>query len=116
MDGPFYKDFQDHYSISEDFLSRDARKLGYDGASPILSKPLPWIYRNGDIRAHAAAFEQLDRILLTFMSFPDFKKLKTAADYEEFVRFKLGIVARIYGKYCTRSIIGTPIEVFTVTR
>lgn len=114
MNAHTYINFQNHYFISEDFLRRDARKFGYNGNSPNITQPFLWIYRNGDIRAHVVAWEKLDRIMSDFLALPDFKKLKSISDYEEFVKFKMTLIASVYKKYAKASTIGTPIDVFSI--
>ncbi len=49
------------YAAREDFLSRDARVMGYDGvnASSIRTS-FRQTYRNGDIRAHVTVWEKID--------------------------------------------------------
>ena len=105
-----------YYSMSEDFLARDAPTKGFNGSSPSVSEPFIWIYRNGDIRAHVVAWERLDGIVSDFLALPDFKKLKSLTDYEEFIKFKMSLIASIYKKYCKASIIGTPIDVFSISQ
>lgn len=114
MDAHRYVGFHDHYFVSEDFLIRDALQYGFDGETPMVPQPFARIYRNGDIRAHVVAWERLDGIISDFFSLPDFKKLKTIKDYEEFIKFKMTIIANIYKKYCSVSLIGTPIDVFSI--
>lgn len=115
MNAHMYINFQNRYFVSEDFLQRDARKFGYNGNSPNVTQPFVWIYRNGDIRAHVVAWEKLDKILSDFLSLPDFRKLKSIADYEELVKFKMTLIASMYKKYAKASTIGTPIDVFSIT-
>src|SRR6266446_5343725 len=61
MDQFQYKDLQPRYSEpSPDFLGRDAINLGWDGTNPASIASRIQIYRNGDFRAHVAAWEKLD--------------------------------------------------------
>lgn len=114
MDGFSYKDLMDHYEITEDFLSRDAIKNSFGIHSLKTFQPYIQTYRNGDIRAHVVAWERLDSIIGDFLTLPDFRKLNTLTEYEEFIKFKMILISSIYKKYCNKSIIGTPIDVFSI--
>ncbi len=105
------------FNVSEQFLSSAARDMGYDGKNPILPEVFSFIqiFRNGDIRSHAIVEEDLNKIMNNFFSLSDFKKPSSVSDYENFVRFKMKIIADIYAKYCRDSVIGTPIDVFSIT-
>lgn len=113
MDQFVYKDLHDRYrEPTQDFLERDARKhLGYDGVNPQSAQNKGWIYRNGDIRAHAVMWGKLDEILTGMFQFDDFTQPISVNGYENYVRTKLEILAHIYKKFAKKKIIGTPIEV-----
>ncbi|MGB6694628.1 MAG: hypothetical protein WBE56_10620, partial [Terracidiphilus sp.] len=100
---------------TEDFLNRDAKNLGWNGKDPESVENKGWVYRNGDIRAHAVAFELLDQVLLGMLSFSDFRKLEKPEDLARWVRFKLKFVAQFYKEYGKKQIIGTPIDAFSLT-
>src|SRR5208337_1995133 len=103
------------YQHREDFINRDARALGYDGHNPYSIKPFfGQIYRNGDIRAHAAAWETIDKGFVDLLKEPQFKKVDTILDYEKWVAFKMKVIAYFYKKYCKISIIGTRIDKFSI--
>lgn len=75
MDQFRYTNLQTRYADpTPDFLERDARKLGWDGKNPGSVRNVTWIYRNGDIRAHVAAWEKLDQMFVELLGFQDFKK------------------------------------------
>ncbi|MGC2433991.1 MAG: hypothetical protein WA433_09430, partial [Desulfobaccales bacterium] len=103
------------YQAREDFLTAHAPALGYDGQNPDSVKPYyGQIYRNGDIRAHFAAWENIDKSFIDLLNEPQFKKLRTVSDYESWVKFKMEIIAYFYKKYCKVSLIARPIDSFSV--
>ncbi len=114
MNGVRYTNLRDRYFISEDFLSPDAPKQGYNGVAPQVPQPFVRIYRNGDIVAHILAWEKFDDIFEDFFSLPEFKKLRTLSDYVQYVEFKMTLIARIYKRYCNISSIGSPVDVFSI--
>ncbi|MEK6301492.1 MAG: hypothetical protein AABO41_12280 [Acidobacteriota bacterium] len=119
MDQHSYMGFLDHYSVTEDFLTRDARReIGYDGASLKIPEPRMRAYRNGDIRGHVVAWKEFDRVLknvlLGFLDLQDFRSLRTISDYVEFTKFKMELIAAVYEKYCKASLIGKPIDAFSI--
>jgi hypothetical protein len=101
------------YEAREDFLSCHARAFGYDEQNPHLIKMGGQIYRNGDIRAHHVAWEQID-VFLNLLKEPQFKKVNAVTDYESWVKFKLEVIAYFYKKYCKVSLIGRPIDAFSI--
>lgn len=109
-----YSQFKNRFYVSENFLNRDARSFGYNGRSSKVKEPFAWIYRNGDVRAHELAWKNLDEMLYKFLTFPDFEKINTIKKFENLIKFKMQIICRLYKKYCKRSIIGTPIDVFSI--
>src|SRR5437667_5731701 len=114
MDKFRYKNMQQRYmEPTADFLDRDAKSSGWDGTNPSSIKSMSWIYRNGDFRSHAIAFERLDQMLIDMSSFPDFKKPERLEDW---MRFKFEFVAYFYKKFVKRQIIGKPIDVFCLTK
>jgi len=115
MKGTAYTNLKDYFSISEDFLRRDLGKLGYDGIKPTIPAIKNQCYRHGDTRAHIIVWEKFDRILMEFFSLPDFKPIKSVKGYEDLLRFKMQLIARIYKKWCRVSLISTPIDVFSIT-
>jgi hypothetical protein len=109
-----YSQLKNRFYVSEDFLHRDACKFGFNGKSPKVRRSFTWIYRNGDVRAHELAWKNLDEMLFKFLAFPDFKKINTIKKFENLLKFKMEIICRLYKKYCKRSIIGIPIDVFSI--
>lgn len=103
----------------DDFLGRDARKLGWDGADPLsVTSGTVQYYRNGDYRMHIAAWELLDGILARLHSLPgadDFRVPSDPAGYEEYVRFKFEFIAYFYRRWARKKIIGKPIDVLVYT-
>ena len=91
------------YEAREDFQRRDAPNLAPGQAQ---------IYRNGDIRAHVAAWERLDEAFGSLLAAPDFRSIQTTGDYLGWVQFKMKTIAAFYERYCTESIIGEPIDAF----
>jgi hypothetical protein len=103
------------YEVREDFLHRDAAVLGYDGQNPhSVHTGLVQIYRNGDIRAHVTSWEKIEEGFGTLLKEPQFKKLKTISDSEQWVRFKMEIVAYFYKNYCRESLAGRPIDTISI--
>jgi len=83
MDDFRYKDLAPRYSDpSSDFLRRDAVKLGWDGTNPASVASVIQIYRNGDFRAHVAAWEKLDGMLAQLLGFPDFRNPRPRTTWE----------------------------------
>jgi hypothetical protein len=113
-----YTNLNSQYAPPEShFLGRDApREFGWDGKDPLSAGNGVQTYRNGDFRAHVAAWEELDSILSRLLQFPDFKSPRTLREYGEYVKFKLEIVAYIYRKWARKQIIARPIDVFVLTR
>ena len=103
------------YEAREDFLSTNARALGYDGENPHSIKNLvTQIYRNGDFRAHVTAWGKIDEGFGSLFKEPGFKKLVSISDYEQWVKFKMEVIAYFYKKYSKVSLIARPIDTFTI--
>lgn len=94
------------YRTREDFQRAHAGTLPPDGYQ---------IYRNGDIRAHVVAWQEMDRSLGALRIAPDFRPLVTPDDYASWLAFKMEVVAMLYERYCTRSIIGGPVNAFAIS-
>jgi len=75
-----------------------------------------WIYRNGDFRAHVAAWEKLDQVLVELLTFQDFKKPRTSEDVKNWVKFKFDTVSRFYKQFAYHPIIGGRIDVFCLAK
>jgi hypothetical protein len=103
------------YECREDFLNGNARAFGYDGLNPNSIRWGGQSYRNGDIRAHHTAWERIDEAFKNLLNEPEFKRLKTIADYEKWVKFKMDVIAYFYKKYCNISLIAKPIDTFSIT-
>jgi hypothetical protein len=113
MDKHRYIDLQPKYGDpTADFLERDARSLGWDGADPMSVENKVQCYRNGDIRAHVCSWERLDKMFAEMNGFPDMRKLRTSDDLAKWVKFKFKFVAEFYKQFAHRQIISTPIDVF----
>lgn len=95
------------YRAREDFQRRDVKKLVGSTYQ---------VYRNGDLRAHVLAWGELDASIGRLLAFPDFKKITTAEDYVEWVKFKMDVIAQAYERFCEQSIIGRPIDAFAIQR
>jgi len=99
------------------FLGRDAqRTFNWDGETPLSAKNGVQTYRNGDFRAHVAAWELLDGIYSRLLQFPDFKRPRTPEEYREYVKFKFEVIAYIYKKWAKKKIIARPIDVLVLTK
>lgn len=92
------------YQMREDFRTRRST-LPPDGIA---------FYRNGDIRAHVAAWEHMDTALGPLVSSPGFAAIGTHDDYVMWVRFKLETIARFYEAFSLTSIIGLPVDAFYI--
>jgi hypothetical protein len=92
------------YAAREDFQRQHAAETGQYG----------WSYRNGDIRVHAAAWEELDKAFIGLMKLPDFRSVSKPEDYAKWVKFKLSVVAHFYKHYSTKPVIGAPIDTFVL--
>jgi len=114
MTGHLYAKPSNHISVREDFLSSDSKKILLEGSQTIVKEPVWQVYRNGDTRVHALAFEKLDEIIKSLLSFEDFKNPKTVDDYLEIVKLKMDIMCKIYSKLANCSLIGTPINAFAI--
>lgn len=103
------------YEAREDFLRRDAGALGYDGQNPRSAQTeLVQTYRNGDIHAHVTAWERIDEGFGTLFKEPEFKKLGAISEYEQWVKFKMEVIAYFYKKYCRVSLVAKPIDTFSI--
>ncbi len=94
------------YQAREDFQREHAPMVPENGY---------WIYRNGDIRAHVAAWSEIDESLGRLLGTPHFRVLRTPADYVEWVKFKMETIAGFYETFATRSIIARPVDAFVIT-
>jgi hypothetical protein len=93
------------YKSREDFQARDA----------LLLKPgESQIYRNGDIRAHVIAWENIDKSFGSLLQLSDFKSLSTPEEYADWVKFKMEVIAAFYERYCRISMIGSPVDAFSI--
>jgi hypothetical protein len=111
-----YVDLSPQYSPpSPDFLERDAKgNFGWDGSDPLSARNGVQFYRNGDFRAHVAAWESLDEVFSILFQFPDFKRPSSPSEYGEYVRFKFEFIAYLYKKWAKKVIIGRPIDVIVI--
>lgn len=118
MHGFEYIDFKPWYGpLSPDFLGRDAQKnFGWDGSNPSSAHNGVQTYRNGDFRAHVAAWEALDAVFKKLLQFPDFKMPSNPDDYKEWVRFKFEFIAYLYKKWAKKKIVARPIDVIEMHR
>lgn len=93
------------YEVREDFQNRDA---------PNLPQYKLQVYRNGDLRAHVEFWEEIDESLGRMFAAPDFNQLSTPEDYAIWLKFKLEVTAIFYEQFCSRSIIGRPVNAFVI--
>jgi hypothetical protein len=94
------------YSAREDFQRHGRAQLRPRAAL---------IYRNGDLRAHAAAWAAIDASFGELLRLPDFNPGAGPVQRARWVRFKMEIIAHFYQHYSCNSIIGKPIDAFVVT-
>ncbi len=95
------------FEVREEFQSRDAPRLP-EGAVQI--------YRNGDIRAHVTAWAVIDDAFGELLGAPRFRTPNSVGQYEEWVRFKMETIAQFYETFSEDSIIGRPVDVFSISR
>ena len=93
------------YQTREEFASRDGQTLTIGGTQ---------IYRNGDVRAHVAAWASIDESFGKLLGTPDFRSLTTLNDYEEWVQFKMESIAAFYKRFASEPIIGGQIDTFAI--
>jgi hypothetical protein len=121
MQGFDYVDLRDRYlPPGSHFLGRDATRVyGWDGKDPLSAKSnMIHIYRNGDVRAHIAAWERLDDIFSDLAQFSDFRPPEVPARYKEWVKrwvkFKFEVIAYFYKNWADKEIIARPIDVLVL--
>ena len=120
MDNFQYNRFAPEYAEpSRDFLDRDARdSLGWNGTDLTSVRSEIWIYRNGDYRPHSLLWDRLGAFIDGMSQTPNFAALRrtTTENYERIARFKLGVIAHFYRKFGRSQTIGTPIDVFCLSK
>lgn len=94
------------YDAREDFQRRDAAAL-VPGAFQT--------YRNGDLLPHVLLWETLDNSLAPLLNRPDFRRVRTPEDYQQWVVFKMEVIAHVYKRFSIRPLIGRPIDAFYVS-
>jgi len=93
------------HEAREDFQRRDAAELARGTVA---------IYRNGDIRAHEAAWRLLDQSFAGLRESSGFRRLRSAEDYILWICFKMEVIAHFYKRYYRGSIIAKPIDAFAI--
>lgn len=115
MDQFVYEDLKPRYDApASHFLGRDAAKLGWDGKDPSTAANKARIYRNGDIRGHAALWDALDEGLALLFHFDDFNRPSEPHEYGKYVKFKFEVIAYVYKQWAENEIIARPIDVLVV--
>lgn len=99
---------------SSDFLERDALKPPFKWDQEWSIDNGTQIYRNGDIRTHALASEEVDKVMDQIFMFSDFNRPATLKEYAHYVKFKFEIISFIYKKFTKVPIIARPIDVFII--
>lgn len=100
------------YEAREEFLRSGAATIGYDGLNPASARTGHGVfYRSGDIRAHVTAWEALDHGFGRLRADPSFTTPRTAADYREWTRFRMEVIAYFYKRFARRAIVARPIDV-----
>ena len=115
MNGYAYEGFEKEYFISEDFLRRDARRMGFDGKVSSVSGAFRQYYVNGDVRPYHAIWTQLDLFLNEMLAQPDFKRPKGIVGLEQCARWKLRLVSSFYKHFAKKQIIGGPVDAFVLS-
>ena len=112
MEGHIYKNFVTEYFISEDFLGRDAQKLGFKGNDPNFSLSAIQYYINGDVRPFHSVWHRLDKFLYEMNSYNDFNMPTSSTDYERLAKWKMEVISSFYKRFANKVMIGTPINSF----
>ncbi|MBS2022204.1 MAG: hypothetical protein JST92_07320 [Deltaproteobacteria bacterium] len=73
-------------------------------------------FRNGDLRAHEAAWQGMDNTFGELAKSPGFSRSLSPKDYARWVAFKLEIVARFYETFSKASSIGRPVDAFVISQ
>ena len=60
------------------------------------------IYRNGDYRAHVAAWEALDVSFGRMLALPDFSRNQGPQARLQMVRFKMDVIAAFYDQFASK--------------
>jgi len=112
----FYDNILDSYKdIEEDFLGRDAIEFGWDGTNPesIIAENRMRLYRNGDVRAHSAAWEKLDEVFQIVFTFNDFKRPYSSSneDIRKLIKQKLTFISALYNAWSTTKMVGAPWDI-----
>lgn len=117
MDGPFPLEWESDYKTpGSNFLGRDAKALGWDGADP-LSIRSPWIqtYRGGDFRVHAVASSLIDSMFKGLEALDDYKRPRTPMDYKKLALFKFNLLGRIHKEWLRGPVVGDKVDVIIRT-
>jgi hypothetical protein len=119
--GKHYEKFEYVYRKPfEDFLQRDAVIIGGttlgEFAETIKQRVL---YRNGDLKVHAAAWDKVDTILRELFMDEGFKKISTLQkekdDLKRYIEFKLKFIGDIYSKFAHQKGVGSPFDIEILT-
>ncbi len=114
MDGNTYKEFGSEYIVSEDFLTRDAHKMGFDGTNPDVNDTFVQYYVNGDIRPFHSIWIQLNQFIATMLSEADFEQPKYVSDLGKIAKWKMWVVSSFYKQFAKNQNIGTPVDEFVL--
>jgi hypothetical protein len=108
MEGPFYKGFKDSYSCSEDFRTRDAIRDNNGQLRELdsLHDIILW-YVNGDLRSFWEFWLPATQFIDNFQLNSEFPDLKS--DLER-AKWKLRVIAQLYGRYAKQKVVGGPID------
>ena len=115
MEESRYIDYKSEYFLTEDFLSRDARIQGFDGASPTVNNNFVQYYTNGDVRPFHGVWRKLDEFAAQMLSQSDFRLPSDLSDNERFVEWKMQVISSFYKRFAKIATIGEPIDVLTLT-
>lgn len=110
-----YADLEDHYILTEDFLSRDAQKpegIAYNGIDPTSCKEgKGFIYQNGDIRIAQPVWFAINDLILPFLRERGYNlpNLALPQNYSDFLKFKCEFIASLH-KWTEAKNIARPID------
>jgi len=112
-----YRNIRDCFGdVLDDFLGRDAIKIGWDGQNKesVTVKNMMQIYRNGDIAAHCITWNALDDLFKNLFKLPNFKWKNENLDYEKYMEYKLKFINSIYNHWAKEKWVGGKFDIIVL--
>jgi hypothetical protein len=114
LNGLYYADFEDSYTVSEELSQVHARQF-YREASKDYSVPFRAWFANGDLRSHGPAWEKFD----AFSNEMDLRGLAnqplSASDFEKRLRWKMEAIGLYYDIVADEVIVGGGTDTYILT-